>query len=350
MLGKAMCNFLGRDAVTVDLTKKKSKKEFIKAFNKAVENNMIIIMDEFDHLIDTMTHQNSLHNKVDTEQEIAKIQRQITSFAGPKGDENVDIVKQLRSKLTDLLKLTVSKDDEPMDMGTFLPLLDGISETEGRVILATTNNPQNLQEHGALIRPGRFGNILHFQRYSSTEVQLLLTKIFKPDLEEAEYLKQQAFPLDLWSPIELITVSQTKRNLRDTVEHLQTKRPACETFETVCGEMSEDRQRRKKQKTSNQQADADADAHQKESDETFKYKKTVVYESQQTLHRPVDDSTCDGSMYHQNMSNCKKLMDSPSSSDDSSTSSSDCEDVAAQVSTESGSDCETGSDSESEED
>lgn len=58
--------------------------------------------------------------------------------------------------------------DEPLTLGAFLEILDGLVELPGRIIIMTTNNPNSLDV--ALKRPGRIDMMVEFKRLRAIDI------------------------------------------------------------------------------------------------------------------------------------------------------------------------------------
>jgi hypothetical protein len=78
--------------------------------------------------------------------------------------------EQMTSLLT-LATVSTSKNDtsnKTLTLGGILELLDGLIETPGRILIITTNHPEELDQ--ALIRPGRIDMNIHFARASCQDI------------------------------------------------------------------------------------------------------------------------------------------------------------------------------------
>ncbi len=70
----------------------------------------------------------------------------------------------------------------PLDLGGILNVFDGLVETPGRIIIVTTNRPEQLDE--AFIRPGRIDKIIHVG-YMATQQASEMIRHYFPEEEEA---------------------------------------------------------------------------------------------------------------------------------------------------------------------
>lgn len=71
-------------------------------------------------------------------------------------------------------RTTSSRRDEPLTLGAFLEILDGIVEMPGRIIIMTTNHPEKLDP--AIRRPGRIDMEIEFRRLRATHIAQIYEK------------------------------------------------------------------------------------------------------------------------------------------------------------------------------
>lgn len=84
---------------------------------------------------------------------------------------------------------------ERLTLSTLLNLLDGILETPGRVLIMTTNHPEELDE--ALIRPGRIDLIVNFDKCTVEEVKEIVQGIGDKKVNDL------TVPDKYWTPAEV---------------------------------------------------------------------------------------------------------------------------------------------------
>ncbi len=199
MFIKAVCNYFKKDAVIIDFTKIKTKSSLAKIVKSAVENKNIIVFDEFDLILKTLDQRFDIESLGNIENTL-KICK----------DEK--LVGELQKKYIDKV---VSSNDDKITIYSLLTLLDGMCEHTGRIIIATTNSPDNINK--ALIRPGRFDIKLELGYFDSAEIKELLCKIFEISADKVESYK---FPEHVWSPIEIITTANSLKKLDKTIDFL----------------------------------------------------------------------------------------------------------------------------------
>ena len=74
-----------------------------------------------------------------------------------------------------------SKDSKTqgITLSGLLNAIDGVGSDEGRVLLMTTNCPDDLDE--ALVRPGRIDMMIEFKKASSVQIREIFMRIYSPD-------------------------------------------------------------------------------------------------------------------------------------------------------------------------
>lgn len=89
--------------------------------------------------------------------------------------------------------LGCSKDNNTSDitLGSILELLDGIVETPGRIMVVTTNHPDNLDS--ALIRPGRIDMNIHFTKTTKEDLVHMFKLWYNVDLDDEDKERLQEY-------------------------------------------------------------------------------------------------------------------------------------------------------------
>ena len=64
-----------------------------------------------------------------------------------------------------------------LNLGPFLEAMDGISNTNGRVVIAMTNHPEHLDP--AILRPGRFDIVINMKELGSKDLNEYMKYIFE---------------------------------------------------------------------------------------------------------------------------------------------------------------------------
>jgi chaperone BCS1 len=74
-------------------------------------------------------------------------------------------------------------------MSGLLNVLDGVSSQEGRIVIMTTNRPEQL--NGALVRPGRVDMKVLLGNISQASSQEMFLRMFSPELGVAQQLDSE---------------------------------------------------------------------------------------------------------------------------------------------------------------
>jgi SpoVK/Ycf46/Vps4 family AAA+-type ATPase len=133
----ALANKLNRGIVLINSLNVCGKsKDDLESTLRTLQENNIFVFDEFDYLL-TATENNDKHSQKINYQELLLFSE---------GDE--------RKKILESIKEQQNTNRNIIDQAYILKLLDGIGDTNGRIIIATTNNPEKINK--AFLRPGRF--------------------------------------------------------------------------------------------------------------------------------------------------------------------------------------------------
>lgn len=137
-------------------------------------------------------------NKIKIEQENNHVVETLTSLLASKTDEEK--------------KISVKK-KERLSLGDFLELLDGIVEMHGRMIIMTSNHPEELDP--ALLRPGRVDMLLEFTRMRAKDIASMYKLWFYNDLPKHVYVQMQD---NIYTQAEIGNLFQTQN-----LEHIHAK-------------------------------------------------------------------------------------------------------------------------------
>ena len=82
-------------------------------------------------------------------------------------------------------KLKTIPKTESISLGDLLECLDGIIENHGRMIIMTTNHPEQIDD--ALLRPGRIDNIIEFTNLSRKDTKQMYSLWFDKEIPDTVY-------------------------------------------------------------------------------------------------------------------------------------------------------------------
>lgn len=168
--------------------------------NILTDRESVVLFDEFDFLLERCLNQkNFFESQLDIQQ------RMLASLVGSNDGESK---KSIIEKIAAIGK---AKEDE-VTLDSFLCLLDGAYEPEGRVIIATTNHIDKIDS--TLFRPGRFRKIF-MGPLDTKNIQTMLQDHY--DLTEPV---KETFPDDVWTPAEITQMIETFP-VKETIEQLK---------------------------------------------------------------------------------------------------------------------------------
>ncbi len=169
----ALANYLNRDILMINaLNVTNNEQNKLRETINKNKNTHIIVFDEFDYILkSSISDTNEYEKYID-------LLPQTTDFT-----EKKNILQLIQKSKNEL-------NDTTLDNRFILSLLDGIGNDDNRIIIATTNNPENINP--AFLRPGRFDVVqkLGFCSFSMFK-NIVLTKydtctddFFKTKLDE----------------------------------------------------------------------------------------------------------------------------------------------------------------------
>ena len=185
----AVANMTNRNVLLVDLRKLKTAREFSDIINGKFRNHSvnktIFVFEEIDLFPAVLSreHYTYIEEKKNDDYETHK---QIL-LEGSKNAKDCEEAKKFLEELSKIENEKSDKSSSVLQLDTILTELSGISSSDGRIIIATTNHPEKLDS--ALKRPGRFDIIAKLTYLDDEEATELATNIFKYDID-----KQQLTP------------------------------------------------------------------------------------------------------------------------------------------------------------
>lgn len=202
----ALANKLNRDVLTIKTLSLKGQSQYaLKQTIKEHQYKSIIVLDEIDYLLNEQTNENENEDKY---KKILSYNEQIL-----KTNDHNEKLKYIQ--LIDDEKLEKSK--SLIDIHFILSLLDGVGNDTGRVIIATTNNPDKINP--LFLRPGRFDVVMKlgycsfnmFKDIIKTKYEELTNEFFTENENKInELLKLNITPLIL---INKLVISSSIDNL-----------------------------------------------------------------------------------------------------------------------------------------
>jgi chaperone BCS1 len=126
--------------------------------------------------------------------------------------------KEERKHIIEMFKNGRNKNSETVDLPYLLQKLDGLESSEGRIIIATTNNPELINP--VLLRPGRFDLKLCLSNCTSQMYVDILSAFYELDEEGRKTILKERLPEKKWSPLQVINTCLTTNSFNSTLKTL----------------------------------------------------------------------------------------------------------------------------------
>jgi chaperone BCS1 len=184
----AIANMLRRSIVVVNFTNITTCAQMDEILTPENYKKYVYVFDEFDCVLDVISGAPRPEaNKTGTDWGSALL------FA--EGEERSKILTMMKEGRT-------RKADTPIDMAYLLQKLDGLESAEGRIIIATTNNPDKINP--ALLRPGRFDIKICLDLCTPNMVVDILANYYENDIEIRKKIVGANIVGNKYSPLELV--------------------------------------------------------------------------------------------------------------------------------------------------
>jgi SpoVK/Ycf46/Vps4 family AAA+-type ATPase len=217
LMMKAVANYLNRDIKIIDMRKISTSNQFEAIFENYV--NYVYVFDEFDCVQGIIKDRSNNEEKNEDNRKDILIKRymELLTIMGNVKDtaQNNLLMKEL-----DVIKKQIKDCEECLTIDTMLQVLDGVIEMRGRVIIATTNHINKIDE--ALLRDGRFDIKLQLSEFTDEEAHELLHKMFKNNASEDELkLLKKTKIKEIYTPVQLINYVSSYKSLSKILEILK---------------------------------------------------------------------------------------------------------------------------------
>ena len=206
----AIANYLQRDVMIINFAELTKCSELDALLKPSIAKKHIYVFDEFDCILDVMAQGN---------RQVAEAPAEKTDWATMLA---VATEKEERQKILDMMREGAQKNKKPdrIDLGYLLQKLDGIEDNNDRIIIATTNHPENINP--ALLRPGRFDLKLCLGNCSSQMYEDILTNFFKGGDDMRLQVAKAGLVAKKWSPLQVINTAIVNETLEKTLEVLKS--------------------------------------------------------------------------------------------------------------------------------
>jgi hypothetical protein len=230
MLVKAICNYLKRNAVIVDMRKITTNKEFRSIFEMYDIKNHVFVFDEIDcveGIVSRANNKDKSNDKANNKGKKNKTKREILDerymeIVTLKSKGNKEMIEALDAELKKVL-LNITNLDNALTLDTMLTTLDGVDEHRGRVIVATTNYINRID--AALMRGGRFDHMINMGAFNADETRELLGMIYNDTAEEKEKinLNRAILPDGVYTPTDIIKICQKYESMQTVIDKIQSE-------------------------------------------------------------------------------------------------------------------------------
>lgn len=200
----AIANYLKRNITIVNLTDISTTEQLEKILDPARYKETIFVLDEFDCILDVLG-KNIQQDKMDKSDWSS-----ILMVA--EGDE--------RKQILEMMKSGKKADKQNVNMAYLLQKLDGLESADGRIIIATTNNPDKINP--ALLRPGRFDLKLCLGNCNIDMYYKILQTFYKNEKDVYKRVIKANIPEYKYSPLELMNLAMKENSLNKLLKKLST--------------------------------------------------------------------------------------------------------------------------------
>ena len=197
----AIANYLKRNITIVNLTEITKVEQLEKILDPRRYKETIFVLDEFDCIMDVLGK--------NTEDDSTK-NDWASMLMMAEGDE--------RKQILDMMRNGRKAIKQGLNMAYLLQKLDGLESAEGRVIIATTNNPDKINP--ALLRPGRFDLKLCLGNCTQDMYCKILENFYKNEKDVCKRVLKAKIPEMKYSPLELMNMSMQSNNLDQLLEKI----------------------------------------------------------------------------------------------------------------------------------
>lgn len=203
----AVANMLRRSIIVINFANITTCKELDMIMDPIHYTKFIYVFDEFDCILDVINGISS-----DKKERTAKQKMDWGSMLLLADEaERKNIVSMMRDE-------HARTDDTLINMAYLLQKLDGLESAEGRVIIATTNNPDKINP--ALLRPGRFDIKICLELATEDMVVDILTNFYQGDDEMRKIITEANIPGGVFTPLELINAAIQTPDYKQLLEKL----------------------------------------------------------------------------------------------------------------------------------
>jgi DNA replication protein DnaC len=199
----AISNYLKRNITMINITEITTVDEFEKILDPARYKETVFVLDEFDCILDVLYKNTQTKEEKDDWSSI---------LLAAEGEERKQILEMIRTG-----KKTQRQN---LNMAYLLQKLDGLESSEGRIIIATTNNPDCINP--SLLRPGRFDIKLCLGNCTQDMYCQILENYFKDEKNIRKRILNANIPDLKYSPLEIINMAIQCNTLNELLKKISS--------------------------------------------------------------------------------------------------------------------------------
>jgi hypothetical protein len=201
----AIANYLNRNLTIIDFTQIYKSEELDIMLDESRFNETIFVFDEFDYLLDALVSSSSNNASCEYEETNSNL---MPLLMASEGEE--------RKQILSTIKENMNKKKSTFNISYLLQKLDGLESANGRIIIATTNNPDKINP--TLMRPGRFDIKICLNNCTQHMYEDILENFYENEENVKIRVSNAKIPTYKYSPLEIINLAMQYNNL-DTLLH-----------------------------------------------------------------------------------------------------------------------------------
>lgn len=202
----AIANYLKRNITMINFADISTADELDLILDSKRYTETIFVFDEFDCLLDVLGKKG--------EEEKPEKNDWATMIMMAEPDEKKQIMEMMKSG-----KKAAKQN---LNLAYLLQKLDGLESAEGRVIIATTNNPDKINP--ALLRPGRFDLKLCLGNCTQDMYCKILESFYREEKDVNRRVKKANIPDMKYSPLELMNIAMQHNTLDELLISILSKK------------------------------------------------------------------------------------------------------------------------------
>lgn len=211
---KAVANKTNYHIINIKLSKNFDFQHLHKVlFNESITHNLmiplnkrIIIFEDIDCMTDII--KNRFNKDKEESQDEEDNKRKKDDENNKKKEDDYSFAKKIITQLEEM---------ENNNLSFLLNILDGVQEAEDRIIIMTTNKPEELDN--ALIRPGRIDIKIHFKKATIKDIRDILCNFWDNDIDicNVEEILHEKL-----THAEIINICKESKDLEETLVNLKS--------------------------------------------------------------------------------------------------------------------------------